>query len=122
MRFLRDEMISALADAVTALEPATLHMAEFPNPLQTPVRDARKPIVVDDAVRVLLRSPEALFWHSSTCGIHVELAWDRNLLLTSDVAGYLCDGISTGITYDGAIKKPGIGGTTLCSPATLVAS
>ena len=26
MRFLRDEMISALADAVTALEPATLHI------------------------------------------------------------------------------------------------
>ena len=115
MRFLRDEMISALAEAVTALEPATLHMAEFPNPPQTPVRDARKPIVVDDAVRVLaLRSLEgALLGTVVNFGIHVELAWDRNLLLTSDVAGYLRDGISGGITYDGAIKKPGIGGTTL---------
>ena len=71
--------------------------------------------MVDDAVRVLaLRSLEgALLGTVVNFGIHVELAWDRNLLLTSDVAGYLRDGISGGITYDGAIKKPGIGGTTL---------
>ena len=82
LRFLRDEMIGALTDATLALEPATLHMAEFPNPPQTPVRDARKPSVVDDAVRVLaLQSRSgALLGTIVNFGIHVELAWDQNLL------------------------------------------
>ena len=115
LRFLRDEMIGALTDATLALEPATLHMAEFPNPPQTPVRDARKPSVVDDAVRVLaLQSRNgALLGTIVNFGIHVELAWDQNLLLTSDVAGYLRDGISNGMRDDGSLLKKGIGGTTL---------
>jgi len=46
-------------------------------------------------------------------GIHVELAWDKNLELTADVAGYLRRGLSEGIYYDNELLKPGIGGTTL---------
>ncbi|MDP7389891.1 MAG: hypothetical protein QF806_07135, partial [Pseudomonadales bacterium] len=46
-------------------------------------------------------------------GIHVELAWDRNLWLTADIAGYLRQGVSDGIYYDGELLKPGLGGTTL---------
>ena len=99
-------MISALADAVTALEPATLHMAEFPNPPQTPsaTRENRSWSMTPCEYWRFARQ-RAPSRHSGEFGIHVELAWDRNLLLTSDVAGYLRDGISTGITYDGAIKE-----------------
>jgi len=46
-------------------------------------------------------------------GIHVELAWDKNLELTADVAGYLRRGLSEGIYYDDQLFKPGLGGTTL---------
>ena len=46
-------------------------------------------------------------------GIHVELAWDKNLFLTSDIAGYLRRGISEGIYYDGELRMPGIGGVTM---------
>ena len=46
-------------------------------------------------------------------GIHVELTWDKNLEITSDVAGYLRRGVSEGIYYDDQLIKPGLGGTTL---------
>ena len=112
LRFLRDEMIGALTDATLALEPATLHMAEFPNPPQTPVRDARKPSVVDDAVRVLALQSRNGAGHHREFRNPRGARWDQNLLLTSDVAGYLRDGISNGIRDERSSKK-GIGGTTL---------
>ena len=115
MVFLRDQMIGALAEGVSALEPARLHMASIPNTPMTPVRDARKPEVVDDQIRVLVLESvdQRILGSIVNFGIHVELAWDRNLKLTSDVAGYLREGLSRGIIYDGELLKEGIGGTTL---------
>ncbi len=115
MVFLRDQMMGALADGVSALEPARLHMASIPNTPMTPIRDARKPEVIDDQIRVLVLESvdQRILGSIVNFGIHVELAWDRNLKLTSDVAGYLREGLSRGIVYDGELLKEGIGGTTL---------
>ena len=44
-------------------------------------------------------------------GNHVELLWDRNFQLTADVAGYARRGLARGLDYDGALYKPGLGGT-----------
>ena len=82
---------------------------------RTPIKDKRKPIVIDEDIRALLfrRPDQSVFGTWVNFGIHVELAWDKNLLLTSDIAGYLRRGISEGIYYDEELRVPGLGGTTL---------
>ena len=84
------------------------------NPL-TPIKDKRKPIVIDDGIRAVLfnRPDGSIIGSLINFGIHVELTWDKNLELTSDVAGYLRRGISDGIYYENQLVKPGLGGTTL---------
>ena len=84
------------------------------NPL-TPIKDKRKPIVIDDDIRAILfnRPDGSVIGSLINFGIHVELAWDKNLELTADVAGYLRRGISEGIYYDDQLIRPGLGGTTL---------
>lgn len=115
LSFLREQMLATLGDAVAALEPARLQMASIPNRPETPVTDVRKPIVIDDNIRSLLfrRGDGSVIGTLVNFGIHVELAWDRNLELTADVAGYLRRGLDQGIVYDGKLMRPGLGGTTM---------
>ena len=115
MQQLQQNILDALSAAIDNLEPAQMSMARIPtNPL-TPIKDKRKPIVVDEDIRALLfsRPDGSTIGTLVNFGIHVELAWDKNLELTSDVAGYLRSGISNGIYYDDALLKAGLGGTTL---------
>ena len=115
MQQLQQNILDALSAAIDNLEPAQMSMARIPtNPL-TPIKDKRKPIVVDEDIRALLfsRPDGSTIGTLVNFGIHVELAWDKNLELTSDVAGYLRSGISNGIYYDVALLKAGLGGTTL---------
>lgn len=121
MARLRAEMVGALADAVSALEPARLSMATingYDEMLGT--MDTRKPLILDPGIRVLmLKRPDAGSGDESVIGtlvnygMHVELAWDKNLSFTADLAGYLRRGLSFGLSYDGEIVRPGIGGTTM---------
>ena len=71
--------------------------------------------MIDDDIRAILfnRPDGSIIGSLINFGIHVELAWDKNLDITSDVAGYLRRGISHGIYYDDKLIKPGLGGTTL---------
>ena len=115
MERLKKDFISALEMAIDNLEPAQMSLALIPtNPL-TPIKDKRKPIVIDDDIRAILfnRPDGSIIGSLINFGIHVELTWDKNLELTSDVAGYLRRGISEGIYYDDQLIKPGLGGTTL---------
>ncbi len=121
MARLRAEMVGALGDAVAALEPARLSMAAidgYDEMLGT--MDTRKPLILDPGIRVLMfERPEATGENEGVIGtlvnygMHVELAWDKNLSFTADLAGYLRHGLSSGLEYDGEIVRPGIGGTTL---------
>ena len=115
MKRLKKDFINSLKMAIDNLEPAQMSLALIPtNPL-TPIKDKRKPIVIDDDIRAILfnRPDGSIIGSLINFGIHVELAWDKNLDLTSDVAGYLRRGISDGIYYDNQLIKPGLGGTTL---------
>ena len=112
---LKQNFLTALNFAIDSLEPAQMSLALIPtNPL-TPIKDKRKPIVIDDDIRAVLfnRPDGSIIGSLINFGIHVELTWDKNLELTSDVAGYLRRGISDGIFYDNQLIKPGLGGTTL---------
>ena len=115
MKQLKQNFLIALDLAIDNLEPAQMSLALIPtNPL-TPIKDKRKPIVIDDDIRAVLfnRPDGSIIGSIINFGIHVELTWDKNLELTSDVAGYLRRGISEGIYYDNELVKPGLGGITL---------
>ena len=115
MQQLKQNFLRALDIAIENLEPAQMSLALIPtNPL-IPIKDKRKPIVIDNDIRAVLfnRPDGSIIGSLINFGIHVELAWDKNLELTSDVAGYLRRGISDGIYYDNQLVKPGLGGTTL---------
>ena len=115
MEQLKRDFISTLKMAIENLEPAEMSLALIPtNPL-TPIKDKRKPIVIDDDIRAILfnRPDGSIIGSLINFGIHVEVAWDKNLELTSDVAGYLRRGISEGIYYDNQLIRSGLGGTTL---------
>ena len=115
MEQLKTAFIRSLKMAIDNLEPAEMSLALIPtNPL-TPIKDKRKPIVIDDDIRAILfsRPDGSIIGSLINFGIHVELTWDKNLELTADVAGYLRKGISEGIYYNGQLVSAGLGGTTL---------
>ena len=115
MEKLKKDFLSTLKMAIDNLEPAEMSLALIPtNPL-TPIKDKRKPIVIDDDIRAILfnRPDGSIIGSLINFGIHVELTWDKNLELTADVAGYLRRGISEGIYYDDQLIRAGLGGTTL---------
>ena len=115
MQELNGSILAVVETAVDNLEPAEMSIARIAADPRTPIRDKRKPIVIDEDIRALLfrRPDQSVIGTVVNFGIHVELAWDKNLLLTSDIAGYLRRGISEGIYYDEELLMPGLGGTTL---------
>jgi hypothetical protein len=117
METLRARMGEALAAGVAGLAPARLEVAEITGrDRRIGTIDTRGPQVIDDGIRVaLVRAAEGpgVLGTLLNFGNHVELLWDRNFQLTADIAGYARRGLSGGLDYDGALYKPGLGGTTL---------
>jgi hypothetical protein len=117
MEKLRARMGDALAAAVAGLAPARLEIAEITGrDRRFGTVDTRGPQVIDDGLRVAVVREAAgpgVLGTLVNFGNHVELLWDRNFQLTADVAGYARRGLARGLDYDGALYKPGLGGTTL---------
>jgi hypothetical protein len=116
MARLKAQMVGALEDARAALEPARLSMATIEGyDAALGTMDTRKPLILDPGIRALMlkRDDDSVIGTLVNYGMHVELAWDKNLSFTADLAGYLRRGLSTGLDYDGEIVRPGIGGTTM---------
>ena len=81
MQQLQQNILEAVSEAIDNLEPAQMSMARIPtNPL-TPIKDKRKPIVIDEDIRALLfsRPDGSTIGTLVNFGIHVELC----LLYTS---------------------------------------
>lgn len=112
---LKASILSTVELAISNLEPAEMSVARIATDPRTPIKDKRKPIVIDEDIRALLfrRPDQTVIGTLVNFGIHVELAWDKNLLLTSDIAGYLRRGVSQGIYYDEKLHMAGLGGTTM---------
>jgi hypothetical protein len=117
MESLRAKLGDALEQAVRELVPARLEAAEITGyDRRIGTIDTRGPQVIDDGIRVaIVRAAEGprVLGTLLNFGNHVELLWSKNLQLTADVAGYARRGLSDGLLYDGALYKPGLGGTTL---------
>ena len=83
MEQLKTAFIRSLKVAIDNLEPAEMSLALIStNPL-TPIKDKRKPIVIDDDIRAILfnRPDGSIIGSLINFGIHVELTWDKNLEL-----------------------------------------
>ncbi len=117
MERLRARLGEALAAAASGLAPARLEVAEITGrDRRIGTIDTRGPQVIDDGIRVALLREAAggvVLGTLLNFGNHVELLWDRNFRLTADIAGYARRGLSAGLDYDGALYRPGLGGTTL---------
>jgi hypothetical protein len=117
LKFLRQQMGTALAQAVRRLEPAEIAIAEIRGrDRKIATVDTRKPEVIDDGLRVAIvtrAGGDDVLGTLVNFGNHVELLWDRNFELTADVAGWARRGLDAGLVYDRALYKPGLGGTTL---------
>ena len=117
LKFLREQMGTALAQAERRLEPAEIEIAEIRGrDREIATVDTRKPEVIDDGLRVaiVLRAGGGdVLGTLVNFGNHVELLWDHNFQLTADVAGWTRRGLDRGLDYDGTLYKPGLGGTTL---------
>jgi hypothetical protein len=117
LKFLRQQMGTALAQAVRRLEPAELRVAEISGrDRRIGTFDTRRPAVIDDGLRVALvtrAGGDDVLGTLLNFGNHVELLWDRNFELTADVAGWARRGLDAGLVYERALYKPGLGGTTL---------
>jgi hypothetical protein len=117
LKFLRQQMGTALAQAVRRLEPAEIEIAEIRGrDRKIATVDTRRPEVLDDGLRVAIvtrAGGDDVLGTLVNFGNHVELLWDHNFELTADVAGWARRGLDSGLVYDRALYKPGLGGTTL---------
>jgi hypothetical protein len=117
LKFLRQQMGTALAQAVRRLEPAEIAIAEIRGrDRKIATVDTRKPEVIDDGLRVAIvtrAGGDDVLGTLVNFGNHVELLWDRNFELTADVAGWARRGLDSGLVYDRALYRAGLGGTTL---------
>ena len=117
LKFLRQQMGTALAQAVRRLEPAEIEIAEIHGrDRRIGSVDTRRPDVIDDGLRVAIvtrAGGDDVLGTLVNFGNHVELTWDRNFELTADVAGWARRGLDAGLVYDRELYKPGLGGTTL---------
>lgn len=104
---------AALQDAVAALRPASVALAEVPIDPAGLVADSRDPQVFDSTLRLMHFTAA----DGSTIGSivnwadHPETPWADNTELTADFPGFLRDALEKGITVDGRIVETGLGGT-----------
>jgi len=119
-RTYREQVIAAaakaLGDAVQSLQPAKVSIHELPTSPAGLLTDTRKPEVYDPDIRVMhFTNPT----NGSTIGSivgwadHPETPWGKNTEITADFCGYLRDGLERGITENGRLVAPGVGGIHL---------
>lgn len=103
---------AALQDAVAALRPAAVALAEIPIDPAGLVADSRDPQVFDSTLRMMHFTAA----DGSTIGSivnwadHPETPWADNTELTADFPGFLREALENGITVDGRVVEAGLGG------------
>jgi hypothetical protein len=108
--------VRALTSAIDALAPAKVAFHEIATETEGLVTDTREPIVHDPDIRVMHFTHQV---HGATIGTlvnwanHPETPWSGNTEITADFPGYLRDALEHGITRDGELVQPGLGGTHL---------
>ncbi len=122
MKYVKEQAVAAITEAVHRLRPARLLVAEDLSGAEHLVMDTRDPIVMDPGLR-MIRAIDAC--NDTTLGVfvtwgnHAETLWSDNLLITSDFPNYLRMYLEKGV-YDGdSLVQPGLGGTTVYAPGAI---
>ncbi len=105
--------VSALSQAMAALQPAQVAFHEIPTRPEGSVSDTRKPIVFDCDIRVMhfVRAAGGETIGSIVgWGDHPETPWGQNTEITSDFCGYLRDALEKGVASGSGKGLPGVGG------------
>lgn len=116
--FVVDEASAAVVEAAADLQPAVLKVGEIDTAApfgakgtRNTVRDSRDPVVIEEMLQVAWFGTESgetiatlVNW-----GNHPEVMSSDNLLLTSDFAHYLREGVEQGVEWESG-DRAGVGG------------
>lgn len=114
LAFVLQSCKEAVEEAVRALEPADMILAEQEIEPEGFVDDSRKPIVYDLKIcsaRFVKRGTDETIGTLVSWGNHVETLGGGNSLLTSDFAHYLRQSVEMGVSNPGGVD--GLGGKCL---------
>jgi hypothetical protein len=110
------QSVQAVEEAVAALRPARLRLAQDLEGAVPLVEDSRLPEVLDPGIRLLQAVDSEA---DTTLGVlfawanHPETLWNENLLLSSDFPHFVRQGMEQGVGAGDSILVPGIGGVVV---------
>ncbi|MEN8247677.1 MAG: neutral/alkaline non-lysosomal ceramidase N-terminal domain-containing protein [Bacteroidota bacterium] len=116
MAYVKSQSVKAIKQAVGAMKPANLHIAQNLQDADILVEDSRDPQVKDPAIR-LIKAVDAET--EKTLGIlsfwanHPETVWSKNLLISSDFPHYFREYLEHGIYNGDSLVKEGVGAEAL---------
>ncbi len=117
MEYVKNQTVKAIADAIAAIRPAHLIIAEdLSGKDSLLIKDTRKPIVKATGIHVLYAIDaingkplgSIVNWAN-----HPETLWSQNLLISSDFPHYIRESLENGITDQEQLVHPGIGGISV---------
>jgi hypothetical protein len=116
LKFVETRILDSIKEAVLSLQPVRIEAAVIESRDTDLVRDSRPPVIMDDDIRLLrlvAAENDSLLGVMMNYGNHPETLSSKNTLVTADFCHYWIKGIEEGITYDGEMKRPGVGGMAL---------
>jgi len=117
MRYVKEQTVSAITNAVNSMEPAKILFAEDLSGRDSLlIKDTRKPIVKATGIHVmhvLHAETNATLGTIVNWANHPETLWSKNLMISSDFPHYIRESIENGIVYDGDTILQSSGGTTI---------
>lgn len=122
MDHVKDQIARSVEEAAEKLEPAFFKLAINENDALPLVNDTRKPLVFDEAIRLiqfLSKKDSTTLGTLISWGNHPETLWSENLLLSSDFPHFLREGVEKGIYHNDSLAYEGLGGVTVYFTAAL---
>jgi hypothetical protein len=116
LEFVKRRIVASIKEAVLELQPVRIETAVIESGETDLVRDSRPPLIMDDDIRLMRlvgMENDSLLGVMMNYGNHPETLSSKNTLITADFCHYWIKGIEEGITYDGELKRSGIGGMAL---------
>lgn len=116
MKYVKSQTLASITKAAKGLRPARLQFSEDLTGAEDQLMDTRKPVVLDAGMRFIQAIDTE---NDSTLGVivswgnHPETLWSDNLLISSDFPHYVREFIEKGVSNNGELIMPGVGGTAV---------
>ena len=116
LQYVKNQIVESILSASKNLRPVTIRIAQDLNSLSDLVTDTRKPIVLDEGLRIIQfinADSNHTIGSLVSWANHPETLWDKNLLITSDFPHYVREGVEKGIYIGDSLVLPGLGGISI---------